>query len=188
MVDATCWACPGFKLPEVECAGGELYCDVTSDGWAADPWRDVLTEASQQLNMPSPTNVVWLFKGSIVPQTIQFPADAIEVYLQPSSDPPTPDQTLFQLGHEATHVLCGPRIVDWSHETVAVLFSLKFLRQRGYANYAAQEEEALLDEDPTPIGEFLGWHELPAPPGLYGRAYRTGTDLGLPQLWLTPNL
>jgi hypothetical protein len=168
-------ACPGPPVTP-DCPGGETYdrLDAEREGLVA-----AVQFVADLLHQPEPPHRLELWRGEL-PETKPVQAarpDARLVYVQRGSDA---DQTAFQLGHEAAHVVLrtGPGGFGWRHEMIAVLTSVEWTRATRSLAYHARTVDYLralaAAADPAKV---LSCERLPYPTGMYGWLYMLGTDL-----------
>jgi hypothetical protein len=171
-----CWRCPGFG----SCGGDECYVEVTDEEWAMDPFAKALEEAKSEFSRnDSPGLRLW---SGLWPQTIQSNDGVVDVYLHPTAFPEfRAAQTAFQSAHEAVHLVCGPRILHWTHELVAVRFAFDHLTRndfQGYADLAKKDlEERASDFSTSELLAWKGQSEGQYASGLHARAYVLGEAL-----------
>lgn len=100
-----------------------------------------------------------------------------DIYLQAGSNDA---QFRYQIAHEAFHAVCGQRTFHWTHELLAVHFSLLQLRSEGdHANADCQEADLRSQADLISIRDLLAWSAWPAYPAaeIYGCVFVLGQQL-----------
>ena len=164
------------------CAGGEVYGLQSVGSSAATAVGDAFTYASRRFRAQRPPRLtIWLVEEPHAPDDQHIPPEATRdrlgqpvIYLTGQTE----NQLAYQAAHEVVHVLFTPiQIHHWTHEIVAVLFSLEFLEASGKAEYlaavlAAQEAEAVR----MTLDEFVR-SQQPHRLGFYGRASVFGRQL-----------
>jgi hypothetical protein len=117
---------------------------------------------------------VWLGDG---PETAF--ADALDAYLIYLGRSVNYWQAIIQGAHEAFHRVCTPgNKAHWSHEMLAVHFSLLHLERTGHKPYADTNRGDMHEEaqlcTPHQIAYLVAGQY---PPGTHGRAYAVGEAL-----------
>jgi hypothetical protein len=128
---------------------------------------------------PDASRTVLLLRG-LRPECVLERSDRrYDIYLQRDGDPL---QLRLQIGHEMVHRVCSRgRVFHWTHEMLACLFSVRLLRQQGFAEYAGQQAEQYRAESAFHSADDLFrtdlWSAPIYPHGYYGRAYVVGCAL-----------
>ena len=173
------YLCPGWPGAPV-CAGGETYC--TTDLLADAAMTSALRVASAAFAAQAPAGFyTWRVverparKNQILPMTTRDRVGRPVVYLPGS----TLDQILFQAAHESVHLLCTPPTTfHWTHELVAVLFSLEALKALGQDDYRRNVIADLEGQArELSLEDFMSVTTPVYPPGMYGRAAVFGRQL-----------
>lgn len=167
------WRCHG----RLDCPGGHDYRLAGGDDEARAIVDRALSYARTRFEAElSQPIVVWHSPGADeLPESTTGSAGEHAIYLSHS----TPEQGAYQASHEVFHTLFTP--VDthhWTHEMLAVVFSLDFLAAEGFADYRVSTIDGLdrasaalrLDDLVAVVG-------IPYPRGTYGRASVIGRQL-----------
>ncbi|MDX1934693.1 MAG: hypothetical protein SFU56_19020 [Capsulimonadales bacterium] len=167
---AASWRCP-------HCAGRETYETVIEPD-LLDYAALAQAAAFRDFGVPEDSRRTTVLFWGLIPECIREPgARQYHVYLQSGSDG---YQARLQIGHEMFHRTCSQgRIFHWTHEMLACLFSVRLLRQNGAEEYADQTERDYGQQAQQCSFRTLVTTDLihgPFPPGLYGRAFRTGRE------------
>jgi hypothetical protein len=123
-----------------------------------------------------PVLTVWSSPGAReLPESTRGLDDRVAVYLTAEDE----EQSRYQGGHEAVHVLFTPvEAHHWLHEVLAVVFALEFLRAEGLDDYrqrqinAHDRSQALLS-----LAQLVSIDSGRYPPGIYERASVFGRSL-----------
>ena len=164
------------------CAGGEVYSLQSIGSSGARAVDDAFTFAGRRFGAQQPARLtIWLVEQPHAPDDQRMPPEATQdrlgqpvIYLTGQTE----NQLAYQATHEVVHVLFTPiEIHHWTHEVVAVLFSLEFLKASGKAEYLA---EVLADQEAEAVkmtlDEFVR-SQQPYGLGFYGRASVFGRQL-----------
>lgn len=170
------WVCPGPPwTPADDCSGGEQYRRLDDDRLIA--FFDTAFQMAERefgLSVYGPCPREFIF--GLIPQHIFEPRSQTSfVYVQTGSDPL---QLRLQLAHEAFHAVASRAAFHWTHEMLAVLFSLRVLDATGFAQYAEinRYHHAANSHD-LPRNELVKVASLPYPEGIYDAAWALGTEL-----------
>jgi hypothetical protein len=169
------WVCPGHPYSPA-CPGGEAYVDVSRTVLARDCLFDAAIARCDAEFGPSANDHPRLWVG-VSPLTVRNENGSIDIYLEAGSNR---DQYRHQCAHEVFHARCGPDTMHWTHELLAVHFSLLHLRAEGYEQYA-RVNESDLERDAALIGtpQLLAWNGWPTypPTPIFGRVFVLGREL-----------
>jgi hypothetical protein len=106
----------------------------------------------------------------------------IDVYLHAGSNR---QPLLYQCGHEAFHAACGPGLLHWTHELLAVQCSLRYLHSAGEDDYLRRviAEDLMPQAERMSQAEALVWQGPAYVEGLYGRLFLLGEALIAATSW-----
>ena len=168
--DVGVWTCP-------YCPEAEEYTLATESNpnlcAAVDRATDLAREVFPRTDDRKPTRV---FLGNDGECVYEDGEPAFHIYISRGN---SWLQNCYQGSHEACHRVCTERNTGyWPDEMLAVLFSLRFLREMGLHEGATVNEDALrTDAEQMSQSEVLTAPRNSGSPGLYGRCFLLGKDL-----------
>jgi hypothetical protein len=166
------WTCPGESYGAAGCAGGETY-ELLTDDFHLAAVREVIAATEAEFGRRAPATSALFFWGDH-PQHVVF-SEVSEIYLEREAR--GRPRFYWQIIHEVFHHVCTPPgLVEWTHEMLAMLWTLKYLERSGnHALALANKDDVLSQKALCPMDVMLS--DKTYPPGFYGRALWVGLEL-----------